>query len=103
MMPSTTKSPTRRSERQPIRMALVLLTDANNGENREEAVTVDLSQHGCRIESPASLTTGQLVHLMPADSPGVSMPGRVVWVGEPTSELAGEAGIELLKPLALPV
>ena len=84
-------------------MALVLLTDPNDAENREEAFTLDLSQHGCRIESSASLTTGQLVHLMPAESPGVSMSGRVVWVGDPASELAGEAGIELLQPLALPV
>jgi len=102
-MPDNPTSPTRRSERHQIRMALVLLMDPDNAEKREEAFTVDLSQHGCRIESPASLAAGQLVHLMPADLPGAVMPGRVVWVAEPASELAGEAGIELLQPLAFPV
>lgn len=102
-MPGDTTTPTRRSERHPVRMALVLLRDSDGPENREEAFTIDLSQHGCRVESSASLATGQLVHLMPVDTPGVAMAGRVVWVGEPSSELAGEAGIELLQPLALPV
>lgn len=96
-------SKTRRSERQKIRLALVLLTDSNDVENRNEAYTVDISQHGCRIEGCASLTLGQVVHLIPSESSGAAMSGRVVWVGEPASELAGEAGIELLQPLSTPV
>ena len=94
---------TRKSVRHPIRMAVVLLTDSNETENRDEAFTVDLSQYGCRIESSTTLTPGQLVHLVPSESSGAVTSGRVVWVGEPDSDLAGEAGIELLQPLSFPV
>jgi hypothetical protein len=94
---------TRRSERHKIRLALVLLTDPDEGEDREEVFAVDISQHGCRIEGSASLIPGQVVHLIPSEPEGVAMSGRVVWVGEPGSDLAGEAGIELLPPLSAPV
>ena len=84
-------------------MALVLVTSLNDEEKRDEAFAVDLSQHGCRIQGSASLAPGQLVHLIPSESTDVEMAGRVVWVGEPASELAGEAGIELLQPISSPV
>jgi len=88
----------RRSERHPIQMAVTLLTEPNEAENRNEAFTVDLSRHGCRIEASASLIPGQLVHLLPSESPGAAILGRVVWVGKPASDLAGESGIEFLQP-----
>ena len=89
----------RRSERQPIRLALVLLMTSDQGEIRSEGVTVDVSQHGCRVEGVASIYEGQLVRLLPWESPEGAMAGRVVWVGKPESNLAGEAGIEFLQPL----
>lgn len=95
----TSWSRARRSERQPIRMAVVLLSDSEEGGTRSEASTVDLSRHGCRVEGDARLRHGQLIHVIPSDSPGSAMMGRVVWVGEPASDLAGEAGIEFLQPL----
>ena len=103
MMGDNPNLKTRRSERQPIRMALVLVTNTNEAEEREEAFAVDLSQHGCRIQGTASLAPGQLVHLIPSEPATAMMSGRVVWVGQPASELAGEAGIELLQPLSSPV
>jgi hypothetical protein len=90
----------RRSERHPIQLALVLLQISDKGEIRNEGVTVDLSQHGCRVEGAATLCEGQLVQLLPWESPGAAIAGRVVWVGPPASKLAGEAGIEFLKPLS---
>ncbi len=89
----------RKSERYPIQMAVMLMTDPKKTENRTEAFTVDLSRHGCRIEGPASLIPGQLVHLFPSEPPGAAISGRVVWVGRPASDLAGESGIEFLKPI----
>ncbi|HMD83562.1 MAG TPA: PilZ domain-containing protein [Terriglobia bacterium] len=89
----------RRSERRPIRLALVLLMDSDEGEIRNEAFMLDMSQHGCRVEGVESIREGQLVRLLPLQSPQGAMAGRVVWVGEPASELAGEAGIEFLQPL----
>jgi hypothetical protein len=37
--------------------------------------------------------------LLPWESPEGAIAGRVVWVGEPASNLAGEVGIEFLQPL----
>jgi hypothetical protein len=89
----------RKSERRPVRLALVLLTDSDEGEIRNEVFTVEVSQHGCRVEGVAPVCEGQLVRLLPWESPGGAIAGRVVWVGEPASKLAGEAGIEFLQPL----
>ena len=84
-------------------MALVLVTNPTDVEEREEAFAVDISRHGCRIQGTASLVPGQLIHLIPSESSTAAMSGRVVWVGEPASELAGEAGIEFLQPISTPV
>jgi hypothetical protein len=89
----------RKSERRPLRLAVVLLMDAPGGEIMNEGFTIDVSQHGCRIEGPAPITEGQLIRLLPWDTPEGAIAGRVVWVGEPASSLAGEAGIEFLQPL----
>jgi hypothetical protein len=98
-MSETTYEAERKFERRPIRLALVLLIDSPEGEVRTEGVTVDVSQSGCRIEGIMPVTEGQLVRLMPWESGDTSIAGRVVWVGEPASKLAGEAGIEFLQPL----
>jgi hypothetical protein len=89
----------RKSERRPIRLALVLLIDSPEGEIRNEGFTVDVSQTGCRVEGVGSVSEGQLVRLLPWESTQTAIAGRVVWVGEPASKLAGEAGIEFLQPL----
>ena len=89
----------RKSERRPIRLALVLLIDSPEGEIRNEGYTLDMSQNGCRIEGAGSVTEGQLVRLLPWESTESAIAGRVVWMGEPASKLAGEAGIEFLQPL----
>ncbi len=80
-------------------MVVVLLTNSEEGETRSEVSTVDLSQHGCRVAGNAVLSHGQLIQIIPSDSPQAAIFGRVVWVGEPASDLAGEAGIEFLQPL----
>jgi len=82
-----------------MRLAVVLLLDSEEGEIRQEGFTVDVSQHGCRFEGAASESEGELVRLLPWDSPEGAIAGRIVWVGEPASDLAGEAGIEFLQPL----
>lgn len=103
LMGDNPKPETRRSERHEIRMALVLVTNPNDVEEQEETFAVDISQHGCRIQGAASLVPGQLIHLIPSESSTAAMSGRVVWVGEPASALAGEAGIEFLQPISSPV
>ena len=81
----------------------MLLIDSPEGEIRNEGFTVDLSQNGCRVEGAESVTEGQLVRLLPWDSTQTAIAGRIVWVGEPASKLAGEAGIEFLNAAYLPM
>jgi hypothetical protein len=88
----------RRSDRIRARMAIVLLMDAEEGEVRSDAETVDFSEHGCRVEASAGLSQGQLIQITPSDSPELSIPARVVWVGAPASDMSGEAGLEFLQP-----
>ena len=89
----------RKSERRPLRLALVLLMDSSEGEIRNEGFTVDVSQHGCRIEGVEPVYEGQMVRVLPWETAEGAIAGRVVWVGKPESKLAGEAGIEFLQPL----
>jgi PilZ domain len=99
--PKVTETPfakPRRSERMRARMAIVLLMDAEEGQFRSDAETVELSQHGCRIQGGVGLTQGQLIQISPSDSPELFIPARVVWVGAPASDMAGEAGVEFLQP-----
>lgn len=98
-MDTSPSTATRRSERRPLRLALVLLMDAEEGEIRDEGYTIDVSQHGCRIEGAGSVSEGQLIRLLPWETSEGAVAGRVVWVGQPASNLAGEAGIEFLQPL----
>jgi len=93
----------RKSTRRPLRLAVVLLMQSPDGETMNEGYTIDVSQHGCRIEGASPITEGQLVRLLPWETPDGAIAGRVVWVGEPASNLAGEAGIEFLQPLPLVV
>jgi hypothetical protein len=73
--------------------------DSDEGEMRSQGFTVDVSPYGCRVEMGAPVSEGQLVRLLPWESPDGAVVGRVVWVGKPESNLAGEAGIEFLQPL----
>jgi monoamine oxidase len=98
-MDNTSNIAPRKSARRPLRLAMVLLADSDEGETRNEGFTVDFSQHGCRVEGVASISEGQLVRLLPWESAQGAIAGRVVWVGEPASKMAGEAGIEFLQPL----
>ena len=58
-MEDTTFTASRRSERRPLRLALVLLMDTAQGESKDEGYTIDVSQHGCRIEGTGALAEGQ--------------------------------------------
>jgi hypothetical protein len=98
-MLNNSKATDRKFERRAMRFALVLLMDSDEGEIRKDGYTVDVSDMGCRVEGVDSITEGQLVRVVPWSSSGEEIAGRVVWVGNPESKLAGEAGIEFLQPL----
>jgi hypothetical protein len=89
----------RRSERRQVRMAIILLTESEGGKLESEAYACDLSQHGLRAQTSMSLMPGQLIEVVPSQAAPYAISGRVVWVGSPASEQAGEIGLEFLTPL----
>ena len=97
-MAEDTRSIKRRSERKPARIALTLVIE---GEVAEQlATTIDLAQHGLRLQSDHPLTPGQPVGLLLSDDPPCLIRARVVWVGKADSTQAGQAGLQFLSPLA---
>jgi len=82
-------------------MAVTLVIEGDEAEYL--ATTVDLSPHGLRLQSDATLVPGQPVGLLLATEPDCFIKARVVWVGKADSVQAGQAGFEFLNPLAGPV
>ena len=100
-MPDDTRSVKRRSERKRVQMAVTLVIEGDEAEYL--ATTVDLSPHGLRLQSDATLAPGQPVGLLLATEPDCFIKARVVWVGKADSAQAGQAGFEFLNPLTGPV
>ena len=100
-MPDDRRSVTGRAERKRVRIAVTLVIEGDEAENF--AATVDLSPHGARLQSDATLIPGQLVGLLLATNPDCFINARVVWVGKADSAQAGQAGFEFLDPLKGPV
>jgi len=82
-------------------MAVTLVIEGDEAEYL--ATTVDLSLHGLRLQSEATLAPGQPVGLLLATEPDCFIKPRVVWVGKADSAQAGQAGFEFLNPLTGPV
>jgi len=100
-VPEGSHSTKRRSERQPAQIKVTLVIEGNEAE--QLASTMDLSQHGLRLQSDLSLAPGQPVGLLLSYNPSCVIGARVVWVGKADSAQAGQAGLEFLNPLARPV
>jgi hypothetical protein len=78
-------------------MAVILFVETEQTREQCEALTLDVSALGARIEAGISLTPGQVVEVVPGDG-AEPVAGRVVWVGKPASEVEGQAGLEFLAP-----
>jgi len=87
----------RRSDRRIAKMAILMFVETEKKWEECDAVTLDVSAHGARIEVGISLTPGQVVEVVPGDGSD-PIAGRVVWVGKPASEVEGQAGLEFLAP-----
>ena len=88
---------TRRSERKPVRLAVILLIEGEEVDPR--ALTVDLSHHGVRLQAKADPTPGQFAQVIFADNPSQAVLSRVVWAGRVNSDREAEAGLEFVDPL----
>lgn len=98
-MSSESQPIARRSVRRPLKLAVILLAESDGEKIQREAYTSDLSEHGLRVQTDVALSPGQIVQVLPCNGLEYAMPGRVIWVGEPRSDEAGEAGLEFLRPL----
>jgi hypothetical protein len=78
-------------------MAIIIFAETERKWEESDAVTLDVSSYGARIEASISLTPGQVVEVVPGDGSD-SVTGRVVWVGKPASEVEGQTGIEFFDP-----
>jgi hypothetical protein len=87
----------RRSERRIAKIAIIMFVETERKWEECDAVTLDVSAYGARIEAGTSLTPGQVVEVAPGDGSD-PVTGRVVWVGKPASEVEGQAGLEFFDP-----
>ncbi|MGD0456208.1 MAG: PilZ domain-containing protein [Terriglobia bacterium] len=88
----------RRSERRIAKIAIIMFVETERKWEECDAVTLDFSAYGARIEVGTSLTPGQVVEVDPGDGSD-RVTGRVVWVGKPASDMEGQAGLEFFDPL----
>jgi hypothetical protein len=100
-MPDDTQSFKRPLERMRVRISVTLVIEGDEAEFH--ATTIDLSPHGLRLQSDATLAPGQPVGLLLATEPDCFIRARVVWVGKADSAQAGQAGFQFLNPLTGPV
>jgi c-di-GMP-binding flagellar brake protein YcgR len=100
-MPDDTRAVKRRSERKQVQMAVTLVIESDEAEYL--GTTVDLSSHGLRMQTEATLAPGQPVGLLLATDPPCFIKARVVWVGKTDSAQAAQAGFEFLNLRSGPV
>ena len=100
-MPDDTRSVKRQSARARVQISVTLVIEGDEAEHL--ASTVDVSTHGLRLQSDATLAMGQPVGLLLGTEPNCFVKARVVWVGKADSTLAGQAGFEFLDVLPGPV
>ena len=100
-MRDDTRSLDRPAGRKRVQMAVTLVIESDEAEYL--ATTVDLSPHGLRLQSEATLAPGQPVGLLLATEPACFIRARVAWVGRADSAQAGQAGFQFLDPLTGPV
>jgi len=82
-------------------MSVTLVIEGDEAEYLANAV--DLSPHGLRLQSNATLALGQPVGLLLGSEPNCFIKARVVWVGKTDPSQDGQAGFEFLDLLPGPV
>lgn len=90
----------RRSERRIAKIAIVVFVEKERELEGCDAFTMDVSSQGARIQADISLSPGEMVEVVPVNG-SEPVTARVVWVGNPASELEGQAGLEFLGPFDL--
>jgi hypothetical protein len=84
----------RESKRSPVQLSVILVIDGSETEYR--ATTVDVSPHGVRLLSDATLVLNQRVSLHLRAEPEHFVKARVVWFGNHDPAQGRQAGFEFL-------
>jgi hypothetical protein len=91
----------RRSERRPEKLAVTLLAKAAGVEFQQPAHSVDISEHGLRIQTDdpfdeaRPLNSGQIVYVYSADQPDLGY-CRIVWVHTENPSSCSQAGLSFI-------
>lgn len=88
----------RKHERIPAKIPIFLVVKAESKRTDHEAVTLNLSQLGVRVQGDVRLAPGQLVEIISKVSPRYAHACRVVWSGDIGSTYEGELGLQVLDP-----
>lgn len=67
----------RRTKREPVQLAVVLLIDMDSAKLSGDALSLDFSRLGLGVETKALLTPGQAVDIVPAEGPNSPVRSRV--------------------------
>ena len=65
-----------------------------------DASTLDLSEHGARVQVNTEMKPGQVLHLVRPENPDETVSCLVVWTADVSSDIKGQAGLEFLKPFS---
>jgi PilZ domain len=88
---------TRRSERKPLRKAVILMIESGGEATSHPATTVNASEHGLRVKAHTALVPGQLLDIVQPDEPADPLRCLVVWAADISSDGMEEAGLEFLQ------
>jgi len=90
-------SATRRSERKPVRLPVILLIEGE--EVDPHALAVEMSQHGVRLQTKAAVKPRQSAQVIFEGDPNHAVQSRVVWVGRVNTDRQAETGLEFINPI----
>jgi PilZ domain len=84
----------RRSRRFTAQLPVKLILESFFDKSACDALTLDISPSGARVQAKAPLAPGQSVRVVPSEGIARAIPGRIVWVSRLKAASNGEAGIE---------
>ena len=88
----------RRSKRFTAQLPIKLILESLFDKSACDALTLDISPSGARVQAKVPLAPGQAVRVVPNEGIARAIPGRIVWVNRLRAATKGEAGIEFFAP-----
>ena len=80
----------------------MLLVESGEETRPHDALTVNISDCGVKVEAHAPLTPGQVLHLVLPEDPTGPLHCLVIWSADVSSDGKSEAGLEFLRHATTP-